>query len=361
MVLSRTTVAILTASLLSLGLGLLVYQSQAAPVPAGKPEEDKQKIKGTWLVESVERDGQITKPEEADPAKRLKVVITSDRFLYRVGEEYRAADYKLDPLKEPRRIEIIWQDKEKKTVHGIYLLDGESLKICTDQTPGNAPPSQFSTKPDSGLELLILKRLPPSEKPKDAATIAANKRRSQSNLRQIGIALHNYHNDFNKFPPNANKQGWRVRVLPYLEGNDGTTRKMPKAFAPPGKESDDPLLTYYQIFVGPNAVLARTEAASPSLTQITNFAGTSRTILVVEAAEPILWTKADDIPFDEMKPLPKLGGLFDDGFHALFADGKVRFIKRESDPEAIKELINWKSDKAVEITDNGIVRFPKKK
>lgn len=57
MFLSRTTVAILSAGLLSLGLGLRAFHTQAAPVPAGKPEEDKQKIKGAWLVESVERDG----------------------------------------------------------------------------------------------------------------------------------------------------------------------------------------------------------------------------------------------------------------------------------------------------------------
>jgi prepilin-type N-terminal cleavage/methylation domain-containing protein/prepilin-type processing-associated H-X9-DG protein len=65
---------------------------------------------------------------------------------------------------------------------------------------------------------------------------AANRMRCASNLRQIGIALHNYHNDFREFPPGhearrANGLGatdgvptspyyfsnWAIRLLPYLD------------------------------------------------------------------------------------------------------------------------------------------------
>ena len=38
--------------------------------------------------------------------------------------------------------------------------------------------------------------------------------------------------------------------------------------------------------------------------------GTSNTGLVFEAGEPVIWTKPADLPFDEKKPLPKLGGMF---------------------------------------------------
>ncbi len=65
---------------------------------------------------------------------------------------------------------------------------------------------------------------------------AANNMRCKSNLRQIGIALHNYHNDHSQFPPGhearrANGIGatngtisspyyfsnWAIELLPYLE------------------------------------------------------------------------------------------------------------------------------------------------
>src|SRR5262249_10846274 len=46
----------------------------------------------------------------------------------------------------------------------------------------------------------------------------------QNNLRQIGLALHNYHDAYGNFPPQASfdKSGkpllsWRVHILPFLE------------------------------------------------------------------------------------------------------------------------------------------------
>jgi prepilin-type processing-associated H-X9-DG protein len=41
-----------------------------------------------------------------------------------------------------------------------------------------------------------------------------------NNLKQIGLAIHNYHDTYREFPPgavHANKLGWGVGILPYLE------------------------------------------------------------------------------------------------------------------------------------------------
>lgn len=55
---------------------------------------------------------------------------------------------------------------------------------------------------------------------------AADKMLCASNMRQIGIALHLYHNDYERFPPGytSNRPGepyprmtWLVRLLPYIE------------------------------------------------------------------------------------------------------------------------------------------------
>ena len=51
--------------------------------------------------------------------------------------------------------------------------------------------------------------------------------------------------------------------------------------------------------------------------------GTSNILAVVEAAEPCIWSKPDDLPYDPKKRLPRLGGLFDGDFHVLMVDGSV--------------------------------------
>ena len=60
---------------------------------------------------------------------------------------------------------------------------------------------------------------------------------------------------------------------------------------------------------------------------------------MVEAGEPVVWTKPDDLPFDEKKDLPKLGGLFDGEFHVLTADGAVHRAKKDFDPTTLKSMI----------------------
>ncbi len=49
---------------------------------------------------------------------------------------------------------------------------------------------------------------------------AANRMRCASNLRQIGIAVHNYHTHYNEFPPlriDADYGTWFVLIMPFLE------------------------------------------------------------------------------------------------------------------------------------------------
>src|SRR6516162_8557351 len=53
--------------------------------------------------------------------------------------------------------------------------------------------------------------------------VAAQKAKSQNDMKQIGLALHNYHSTYNQFPPpysmtRDGKPGlsWRVEILPFL-------------------------------------------------------------------------------------------------------------------------------------------------
>ena len=185
--------------------------------------------------------------------------------------------------------------------------------------------------------------------------------RTVDNLIILGIALNGYAraND-GRFPPAAiRKDGkpllsWRVAILPFLDlyrdtrlyrkfrldepwdspHNKALLEEMPPEYAPVVRE-DVPYSTYYQGFVGPGTLFDG--EAGTRIADVTD--GVGSTLMVVEAAEPVPWTKPEDLPFDEGKPLPKLGGQFEDGFYLAFADGSARFLSRKVAPETLRALI----------------------
>jgi chromosome segregation ATPase len=67
--------------------------------------------------------------------------------------------------------------------------------------------------------------------------------------------------------------------------------------------------------------------------------GTSNTILIIEAGNPVPWTKPEDLHYAEDEPLPELGGLFADAIHAVFADGAVHTLMREYDEQHLRYAI----------------------
>jgi hypothetical protein len=75
--------------------------------------------------------------------------------------------------------------------------------------------------------------------------------------------------------------------------------------------------------------------------------GMSWTIMVVEAADPVPWTKPEDLPFNKDKPLPQVGGLFKDTFHAAMGDGSVRRISKNVDPIVLRALITSRGGEVI--------------
>ena len=76
------------------------------------------------------------------------------------------------------------------------------------------------------IAILVGLLLPAVQKVRESS----NRTQCANNLKQVGIALHGYTNDWNTFPtactppsyssPPATYHGWPVRILPYLERND---------------------------------------------------------------------------------------------------------------------------------------------
>ena len=117
------------------------------------------------------------------------------------------------------------------------------------------------------------------------------------------------------------------------DNNKKLIAQMPKVYAPirvKAKEGE----TFYQVFTGKNALFGGKAATLPGITD-----GTSNTGMIFEAGEPVIWTKPADLAFDEEKPLPKLGGLFDGEFHVCLGDGSVTRIKKGADEKELKRLI----------------------
>jgi hypothetical protein len=188
---------------------------------------------------------------------------------------------------------------------------------------------------------------------------AAARARSQNNLKQLGLALHNYHDTYNVFPAAAicDKKGkpllsWRVAILPYVEQdnlykefkldepwdsehNKKLIDKMPKLYALPYTEGR-PGETHYRVFVGNGAVFDMVQGTR--ITQITD--GTSNTLLAFEASEATPWTKPDEIEFDPTKPLHKHFRFEKDTVcNILMGDGSVRAVSKTITDDILKLLI----------------------
>ena len=192
---------------------------------------------------------------------------------------------------------------------------------------------------------------------------AAARMKSSNNLKQIALAMHNHHDGNLAFPPAAitDKKGkpllsWRVAILPYLE-QDALYRKFKldepwdsehnlplsqvtiKVYADP-RLSAGPGMTYYKVFTGKDAGFPLLKGRK--FAEFTD--GTSNTLMVVAAGDPVPWSKPEDIAFDKAKPAPDLSRPFDTVL-AAFIDGSVRAI----DPAAFaknKDLLKWLIDPA---------------
>ena len=93
--------------------------------------------------------------------------------------------------------------------------------------------------------------------------------------------------------------------------------------------------TRYQVFVGGGAAFEKHRGM-----QMPDIAdGTSNTILIVESARPVPWTRPEDLPFDADEPLPDLGNPAEGSFNAAFCDGAVHTIKRSAGEDLIRAAI----------------------
>jgi hypothetical protein len=187
-------------------------------------------------------------------------------------------------------------------------------------------------------------------------------RSTANDLKIIGIALHSYHDTNGRLPihciarpaePTKPLLSWRVAILPYIEqaslyqqfrhdepwdseNNKRLIPLMPKVFMSRTKDAPEGH-TYWQQLVGPGGV----RPGSPwSFVRFTD--GTSNTVAVAEAAEPVIWTKPADVEVPkEFAPgalKAKFAGQFNGGFFVLMWDGSVTVARDDADETALQRL-----------------------
>lgn len=131
-------------------IGVLAIVCMATGQGEGKPDnKDMEALQGTWQVSFHEEKG------VKSPADGTHTVTFTGNKIHQLHKVTNGADFqysfKLDATKNPAEIDltIIKAGNEKdqgevgKTVLGIYRLDGDHLKLCTDPT---VRPTTFDTQ-----------------------------------------------------------------------------------------------------------------------------------------------------------------------------------------------------------------------
>lgn len=225
-----------------------------------------------------------------------------------------------------------------------------------------------------GVPVAVALLLPAVQVAREAARSA----NCASNLKNIGLALHNYHNDHGTFPPAyiADENGrpmhsWRVLILPYMleeeqalyaqydfnEPWDGPHNRMLMDKCPPRyrcPSSDLPEgVTGYLAMTGPGLIFD--EDHTTSIRNITD--GTSNTIMVVEAADAgVNWLEPTDLDIDNISFTindPNTGAAIASGHvnkaNVLYADGSVHQLAVGIDPQMLYALFTKAGGEVVQV------------
>ncbi|WP_217646984.1 DUF1559 family PulG-like putative transporter [Planctomicrobium piriforme] len=204
-----------------------------------------------------------------------------------------------------------------------------------------------------GLALM----LPALQSPREIVT----KRDCSTNLRLIGLALHNYHETYGSLPPayTVDAQGkrlhsWRTLILPFLDqqalydkinlgkpwddpANAEVRATTVRCYACPVAELPPGYTTYLAV-VGENFCFHPTRGRK--LSEITDNHHETVAVFETDKDHAVYWMAPDDgdpslsLEFDDKLAKAHAGKIF-----VLMAGGSLQYLKTELTPETRKALM----------------------
>jgi len=202
-----------------------------------------------------------------------------------------------------------------------------------------------------------------------AARKNAQRVQSMNNMKQLGLAMHNYYDVHKRFPPAASYDAsgkpllsWRVHILPFIEQkalydqfkldepwdsehNKKLIDMVVKAYQDPSAGLK-PGMTTYLVPIGEGTVFGGNE----SLRMPDIVDGTSNTIMIVSVTpdRAVPWTKPEDLPVTKADPKQGLFGPGHNTFVATFCDGSVRTIAEAIDNDTLWLLLDAKDQQPID-------------
>lgn len=271
-------------------------------------------------------------------------------------------------------VAFIYSAHEAFGTSGIVLatiLSGAWARVYWSQSRTRALPATFLLIFLLGLLYALL--APAFSAARDSAT----RMQCANNLKQIALAIHNYHDIYKSFPPAyiADDDGrpmhsWRVLILPFMEQQplyeaynfdepwDGPNNRkllahMPYAYScstQRNRELEPHTYTNYVAVVGDNTAWPGQQAR-----RFNDFVdGTSQSLLVCEFANcQINWMEPTDISYDDAVQLlqshdtyPYTGHVirtyfyeWSTGRNVALADASVKYLVEAIDTEDAKRLL----------------------
>jgi Protein of unknown function (DUF1559) len=214
---------------------------------------------------------------------------------------------------------------------------------------------------------------------------------------EVAQGLLSFHDVYGKLPPAVitEKEGhplfsWRVLLAPFVSSNDVWKRfnmdrpwdspenlpllaEMPRCFG--SRFSDPPGTTRCKVFVGPGTpfegagTTLSNACEKPGITLASFTDGAGFTLLVIEAGDPVPWTKPEDFAYGPAIPLPQLGEPWHKPvyfgqnlrngleigrrpfYSACFADGAHRFLRASISEPTLRALITRNGGERVDLSE----------
>ncbi len=141
-------VTALTAALFLAGVARADDKANKEPGP----------LEGTWTLVSVELNKQ---PLDMSELKEGRLVVKGEKYSFTLGKTHLEMIHKIDMAKKPHTMDMkVVEGPEKgKSYHAIFKLEGDRLTICRYLEFDKERPATFGTEPDTGLMLIVWKRI----------------------------------------------------------------------------------------------------------------------------------------------------------------------------------------------------------